>query len=312
LTTGQLVVILSDYYDIATSVERRIWGCWHTLLMNIQEVERLLGEYAARETSLLAPDASIPLYYQLYRLLKRFLETTPINAGDRFPSEEAISASFGVSRPTVNRAVEVLVQQGWLARERGRGTFVQDQTFIGLSLLSENLSLASQFPPDASLETSVISREITTSQPEFATILHLPEDEPLLYIRRLRRVDSQPAMVCDSFLPASRFNDLHASTFIRSSLYATLEEVYGYSIERSERMVVAQEVIDQQVAELLAVPPFSPVLYFTGLTFVEGEDIPIEYMRSYVRECVAFTNTVRKKRSLARTQASQGPKEDEG
>ena len=260
--------------------------------MNIQEIERRLSEYATRETALLAPDASIPLYYQLYRLLKRFIEIAPLHEGDRFPSEELISASFGVSRPTANRAVRELVGQGWLARERGRGAFVQDKTFVGLSLLSEHLSLTEQFPPGTTLETTFIFRDVIASEPHVAELLRLPDDEPLLLIRRLRRVDGQPVMVCDSYLPAERFTDLKESSFIRGSLYATLEEVYGYVIERSERKLVAHELIDKQVAELLGVLPFSPTLYFTGLTFVSGEDNPIEYMRSYVRECVAFRNTV--------------------
>jgi len=260
--------------------------------MDIQEIENLLQEYAARETSLLVQDSSIPLYYQLYRLLKRFIELAALREGDRFPSEELISAAFGVSRPTANRAVQVLVDQKWLGRERGRGAFVQDQTFVGLALLSENLSLAQQFPPDAELVTTSVSHDVVRNHPHTAEILRLPPDAELLYMRRLRQVDGQPAMVCDSYLPAHRFPDFRKSTMVRGSLYATLEEVYGYVIERSERRLVAQELVEQQVAELLAVPPFSPILYFTGLTFVVGENDPIEYMRAYVRECVAFTNTV--------------------
>ena len=277
--------------------------------MIVQETEHLLREYAARETSLLVPDSSIPLYYQLYRLLKRFIEIAPLREGDRFPSEELISSSFGVSRPTANRAVQVLVDQSWLARERGRGAFVKDQTFVGFTLLSENLSLAQQFPPEAQLVTTSVSHEIIPGEPRVSDILRLPEDAALLYIRRLREVDGQPVMVCDSYLPADRFRDLKESTFVRGSLYATLEEVYGYVIERSERHIVAQELVDQQVAELLAVPPFSPIMYFTGLTFVEGEKDPIEYMRSYVRECVAFTNTVH--RNPDNPPSRRSPKEDE-
>jgi len=260
--------------------------------VDIQEIENRLSEYATRETALLAPDASIPLYYQLYRLLKRFIEIGSLREGDRFPSEEVISSSFGVSRPTANRAVQELVGQGWIARERGRGAFVQDKTFAGLSLLSEHLSLTEQFPPGTTLETTFIMRDVIPCESHLAELFHLPKSASLLFIRRLRQVDGKPVMVCDSYLPAEKFVNLGESTLVRGSLYATLEERYGYVIERSERKIVAHEVIDQQVAELLGVLPFSPILYFTGLTFVRGMEDPIEYMRSYVRECVAFTNTV--------------------
>lgn len=259
------------------------------------DVDTALEEFTPSETGLLDPGSSIPLYYQVYRFLKRFIEQGSLRQGDRFPSEEAIAAKFGVSRPTANRAVEELVSRGWLARARGRGTFVQDQQLGSLALLSENLSLTEQFPPDAVLRTQFIQRSIRATEPAACELLQLPDNSPILHMRRLRSVNGQPVMVCDSYLSGDRFADLTEDTFVRGSLYATLEEVYGYTIERSERKISAQELVDQAVGELLGVPLFSPVLLLTGLTFVKEEDAPIESMISYVRECVTFANTVKRK-----------------
>ena len=255
-----------------------------------------LEAYAGAAADLLAAESPIPLYHQLYRLLKRFIEQEGLSQGDRFPSEESIAALFGVSRPTANRAVQELISRKWLERERGRGTFVKGQQLIGLALLSGYLSLTEQFPPDATLHTTITERRVMNGPPEVLSRLGLPADARLLYFRRLRSVDEQPVMVCDSYLPGARFVDLTEERFVGGSLYATLEECYGYAIERSERSLVAGELLDQQVAELLDVPPFSPILSFKGLTFVEGEATPIEYMEAYVRECIAFTNTVYRKR----------------
>jgi len=239
-------------------------------------------------------ESSIPLYDQLARMLRRFIEQSGLLPGDRFPAEEMIAAEFGVSRPTANRAVQELIRQGWLARERGRGTFVQNQHIVDLSLLSENLSLTEQFPPDAVLRTEFIDRKILEAEPRVAEALQRPVDAPMLYLRRLRYVNERPVMICDSYLPAERFRDLDRKVFVRGSLYATLEEKYGFIVERSERRVEAEEVVDQEVAELLQVPLFGPILLLTGLTFVEGEQEPIEMMRAYVRERIGFKSTVRR------------------
>jgi len=243
----------------------------------------------------LSEDSSIPLYHQLARILRRFIEQGELQPGARFPAEETIAAEFGVSRPTANRAVHELIGQGWLARERGRGTFVQNQHIIDLSLLSENLSLTEQFPPDATLRTEFIERKVLKSAPQVAASINLPHDAAILYLRRLRFVDERPVMVCDTYLPAGRFQDLDRRVFVRGSLYATLQEKYGFTVERSERRVEADELVDQAVAELLRVPLFSPILVLTGLTFVDGEYQPIELMKAYVRERVAFKSTVRRR-----------------
>ncbi len=251
--------------------------------------------FAADVRPQLLTESAIPLYNQLGRVLRRFIEQAELEPGDRFPAEELIAAKFGVSRPTANRAVQELISHGWLERERGRGTFVRNQHIVDLALLSENLSLTEQFPRDAELRTDFIERRILKRNESVAQALCLPADAPILFIRRLRFVDERPVMVCDAYLAADRFPDLDRKTFVRGSLYATLEEKYGFTIERSERRVEAEDVVDQAVAELLQVPLFSPILLLSGLTFVEGEDRPIELMTAYVRERVAFKSTVRRR-----------------
>jgi len=269
-----------------------------------------LEAYARETVELLTAESTVPLYHQLYRLLKRFIEQGGLSSGDRFPAEEMIASLYGVSRPTANRAVQELISKQWLVRERGRGTFVQGQQLVDLALLSDHLSLTEQFPPDATLRTTITDRKVLQGALEVASRLRQPADAQILYFRRLRSVDDQPVMVCDSYLPFDRFSDLKSNGLVGDSLYATLEERYGYVIARSERSLVAGELVDQQIAELLGVPPFSPVLLFTGTTFVEGEENPIEYMVAHVRECVAFTNTVRRK-SARRVEEMAGMAESE-
>ena len=253
------------------------------------------GAFVENVRNQLVGESSIPLYAQLCRMLRRFIEQEELQPGDRLPAEETIAVQFGVSRPTANRAVQELIDQGWLARERGRGTFVQNRHIIDLALLSENLSMTEQFPQDAKLRTEFIDRKILKTKQRVAHAIGMAADAPILYLRRLRFVDEHPVMVCDTYLPADRFTDLDRKAFVRGSLYATLEEKYGFTIERSERRVEAEEVVDQAVAELLQVPLFSPILLLTGLTFVEGEEQPIELMTAYIRERVAFKSTVRRR-----------------
>lgn len=264
--------------------------------MNGSNGDRItMEEYVGETAALLNADSTVPLYHQLYRLLKRFIEQGGHMSGDRFPAEETIATMYGVSRPTANRAVQELISRKWLVRERGRGTFVEEQQLIGLALLSDHLSLTEQFPPDATLHTTISRRSILDDAASIASRLGLPRGEKILFFRRLRSVNDRPVMVCDSYLPLSRFEDLGMTGWIDNSLYATLEQSYGYVIERSERSLAAGELLDQQVADFLDVPPFSPMLSLKGLTFVEGEEPPIEYMEAFVRECIAFSNTVRRR-----------------
>jgi len=263
----------------------------------------MLASFAQRNRIELASHSSIPLYYQLSRVLQRFIQEQGLKPGDRFPSEEAITEHFGVSRPTVNKAAQQLVAQGWLVRERGRGTFVADKSLVELTLLSDGLSLAEQFGDQARLQTKGIAAKHVPATSQLSVSLHVPLEEPVLFLRRLRLVDNRPIIVCDSYVQATRFPGLAEHPFVRESLYATFEERYDVPVMYSSRTAEAVEIVEQEVAALLEVPLFSPVLLLRGTTFTKGH-VPIEYLTSYVREGVAFRSTVR--RPLAQQAAVEG------
>ncbi|WP_246804799.1 GntR family transcriptional regulator [Desulfosarcina cetonica] len=74
---------------------------------------------------MLNPDSPIPLYHQLADLLM-----TAIDAGDyppesRIPSEPQLAKTYGIGRPTVRQAIDLLVRRGLLTRRRGSGTYVR-------------------------------------------------------------------------------------------------------------------------------------------------------------------------------------------
>lgn len=73
---------------------------------------------------MLDADSPLPLYHQLADWLSEQIRLGQLTAGDRLPSEHSLSARFGVGRPTVRQATELLVRRGAVERRRGAGTFV--------------------------------------------------------------------------------------------------------------------------------------------------------------------------------------------
>ncbi|MDM5338697.1 GntR family transcriptional regulator [Fictibacillus enclensis] len=67
-----------------------------------------------------------PLYKQVYQSIKRNIMNGKYAAGERVPSEKELSNSFQVSRITSKKAIELLVTEGLVFRQRGKGTFVSD------------------------------------------------------------------------------------------------------------------------------------------------------------------------------------------
>jgi GntR family transcriptional regulator of arabinose operon len=63
-------------------------------------------------------------YEQMVEILKTAIESGTFPEGGRITSEHALSAQYGISRNTVREAISSLVQQGYLTRTQGKGTFV--------------------------------------------------------------------------------------------------------------------------------------------------------------------------------------------
>jgi DNA-binding GntR family transcriptional regulator len=67
----------------------------------------------------------VPLYRQIKDLVLDRIEHGELATGDQIPSETRLGAVFNVSRLTVRQALYELCMEGYIIRERGRGTFVR-------------------------------------------------------------------------------------------------------------------------------------------------------------------------------------------
>lgn len=65
-------------------------------------------------------------YMQLAELLKKDITNSVFSVGQQIPTEDEMIERFDVSRNTVRQAVKLLVQQGYLTKVQGSGTFVNE------------------------------------------------------------------------------------------------------------------------------------------------------------------------------------------
>lgn len=84
---------------------------------------RQAAEEDARHLTLV-PGTRQTLADQLYRQLHEQIAEGRLKEGDRLPSENALSARFGVSRPIVRAAILRLRLEGLLRARQGSGTYV--------------------------------------------------------------------------------------------------------------------------------------------------------------------------------------------
>jgi len=145
-------------------------------------------------------NSGIPLYLQLYEDLKKKITGGEWQLDTLVPTESELMSSYGVGRETVRRAILKLVSEGFLYRQRGKGTYVcRNRTEDGMEqLVSFSSEMISRgYKPGA------ILLELDTRLPdqEVQDILNLPDHEPIIYMKRLRTANKLPVALEKSFPP---------------------------------------------------------------------------------------------------------------
>lgn len=248
-----------------------------------KKIEQLLVDFLNTLALNTNTGTSTPRYFQLSRILMHFLRVSNVHSGDPFPSEDTLASCFNVSRTTANKAVQELVKAGWLGRESGRGSFILQVPSKILTVLSERLEVVEPPTPAAQFRISEIRRAVAPADVETAEALHLKRGEEVMGFRLLYTVNTLPLLVLDSRLPQHRFSNLANIPLRGGSLYVTLREEYGCSIHWGEWNVEAYEVLEDELADLLGVSPFSPILLLTGIGY-DKHLAPIEIYRCYINQ----------------------------
>lgn len=134
-----------------------------------------------------------PLYRQLVEELRA--EVAKRAVGDRIQSEPKLAQRFGVSRFTVARAIEILVEEGLVRRRQGLGSFVAPPA------LARAPSYLSSFTEAVEAQGRTASHRLLNFGPtEWREDLPYPEDAALIVMERLRFVEGAPAAIHRSFI----------------------------------------------------------------------------------------------------------------
>lgn len=159
----------------------------------------------------------VPLYHQLALALEQAISDGRLRPGDRLENELALTTRLGLARPTARQAIGELVRKGLLVRKRGVGTQVVSQPVrrdVRLTSLHDDLEGAGQSPSTVLLERAEGSAE------DLGVADLVDGDEPLVYLRRLRRAAEDPLAIMTNYVP-TRFS-LDDVDLTERGLYAVL------------------------------------------------------------------------------------------
>lgn len=154
------------------------------------------------------------------------IQTGSLKTGDQIMTESQLCEKFHVSRMTANKALSILVSEGYITRTAGKGSFVSEPKItklIGSSgSFSSDIRSINKTPGAILVSYSVVR---ASSVKNVAEQLELKSDELIHHIARIRTSDGVKIALSNTYIPCKHLPALDA-TILESSLYDYLAEEY--------------------------------------------------------------------------------------
>lgn len=221
------------------------------------------------------------IYERAQQDLIEMIEGPGYAGGDRIPSERELSERFGISRMTMRKAIEKLIDKGLLERHSTAGTYIPMPVIhrpITGKMFSRGITEIVQ-RHEGTPGSRLLFFEQHEAEPRVADRLGIRAGDHVIAIRRLRTVNNLPFCVETTVLAAARVPGLAADDFFgEQSLYALLAQRYGITMGSGQGTISVSSVTAQE-AQLLGLRPDSPALIFRAVANDEN-DRAVEYLTS--------------------------------
>lgn len=221
-----------------------------------------------------------PLYHQIYLLLQQKIADGTFRDGEVLPGELDLAALYGVSRITVKRALDELARDGFVNRQRGRGTtvtFVPPASAVRASFEGQLEDLLAM-----GLETKVklLDFGFMAASDDVASSLGLPSGARVQRSIRVRSSKSGPFSYLTTYVPGDIGERIGRKALAGRPLLAILEDL-GIDIAVASQTISAT-LADSTTAPALDMPVGGALIQVTRV--VEDQDgRPVEYITALYR-----------------------------
>ena len=215
-------------------------------------------------------NSMVPLYQQLAEEIRQKITEGKLKPGEKMMTEAEFSQAFNVSRITVRKAIDQLVEEECVVRKQGLGTFVAEKKLHRIMKnqvvsFTEMSELSGRVPSSELVSVSWIKADTSICK-YLNTELHAR----VLKIVRIRKNDALPVMIEESYFPESMAflleEDLTGSTYqifrehglipshgtkTFAICQATAEEAAWLEVSKNQALLLQKDVVTDQNGNIL-------------------------------------------------------------
>jgi GntR family transcriptional regulator len=182
-----------------------------------------------------------------------------------------LAQKLNVSRVTLRRGVQMLIDEGLLVRRQGVGTFVaaprMSYPLLGLHS-TRDIGQAHDLRPTVEIVESAVVKATAHER----SALKLDGGAKVLRFVRVDRVRDVPVAVAQCALPSDIAGDITRQELAQASTYELVEKKRGVRVVRAYQVIRA-DAASELIARLLKLRPGAPVLALERVTFDDSDTV---------------------------------------
>ena len=236
-------------------------------------------------------ESSTPIFQQIMNWMREKIQSGEWDDDQKLLSETDLAERFNVSRGTIRKAIEGLIEEKRLVRIHGKGTYVRDEVLLeqepSWRLAGFSLDLISRGIP---YTTEVLLKEVINPPVDVREILKLDPGEKIFHMQRLRKINEIPVLLIENHILYAPCEGVERIDFTSKQLYETLEDQFGIQFDWARRTYKADSA-GQHISEVLELQAHDPVMYVEEIYHdVLGK--PVEYTRAWFNAQVFLIRTI--------------------
>jgi GntR family transcriptional regulator len=222
----------------------------------------------------------VPRYYQVYTVLAQCVREGEWSGDAPMPTEQDFSASFGVSRVTIRKALNMLQEEGLVLRQQGRGTYAlappaRRQSRANMSGLLENVA---DFEQHTKVRVLSFARVSLADEP--ARLLECQVGTQALKIVRVRSDSQSPFSYTTTYVPEPQASLLDEATLGNRTVSSALGQAGVTTVSAEQRLSATAAGVE--VARHLRIDVGAPLITLTRVMRDESGR-PVEAIQALYR-----------------------------
>lgn len=210
-------------------------------------------------------------YKKVYNLLLERIEKGDFKPGDKLPSEGELMELYSASRDTVRKSLDLLVQDGFIQKAKGKPAIVLDKNKFNFPV-SEIASFKEIYKySNSNPVTHVENLEIIKNDPEIMGCLQMKPDDEAFSLLRVREIDGEKIIIDKDYFSRKVVENLPLRA-AQDSVYEYLEQEAGLKIGFAMKEITVQMATEEDI-RLLDMKNYDMIVVVKSYTYLEDSTL---------------------------------------